>query len=361
MKVAIVHDWLTNYGGAERVLQAICSLFPDAPVYTVVYDEKKMHRYFGDKKIYTSYIQKMPLGVKKYTSYLPLLPGAVERWDLSEYDLVISSSTCCAKGVLTRADAIHICYCATPMRYAWDFYFRYMESSGKIKRFLIPFLMKNIRIWDAISANRVDRFIANSHNVANRIRKHYRRDAMVIYPFADTEFYTPGNTNGDYYLVVSRLVEYKRIDIAVKALTKLGKPLVIVGEGRELEQLKKIAGKNVTFAGWCTNEQIRDYYRGCKAFLFPGEEDFGITPVESQACGRPVIAYGKGGALETVVADKTGVFFPEQTVESLTDAVVKFESMTFDKDEIRKNALRFSRDKFISDMKSFVEETLSVA
>ncbi len=361
MKTAIVHDWLTNYGGAERVLRAICELFPDAPIFTVVYDKNKMNKYFGDKTIYTSYIQKMPMGVKKYTSYLPLLPGAVERWDLTEYDLVISSSTCCAKGVITRADATHICYCATPMRYAWDFYFKYKETSGKIKKALIPLFMKNIRLWDAISANRVDWFIANSGNVSQRIKKHYRRESEVIYPFADTEFYTPGENSGDYYFIVSRLVEYKRIDIAVQAFTELGLPLVVVGEGRELANLKKIAGKNITFAGWCTDEQIRDYYRGCKAFVFPGEEDFGITPVEAQSCGRPVIAFGKGGALETVVDGKTGVFFPEQTVASLKDAVNRFEKMTFDSSVIRKNAENFSRQRFLSHMQQFVKEKLSDA
>lgn len=361
MKVAIVHDWLTNYGGAERVLQAICSLFPDAPIYTVVYDKKKMEKYFKGKTIYTSYIQKIPFGIKKYTTYLPLLPGAVERWDLTEYDLIISSSTCCAKGVLTRADAVHICYCATPMRYAWDFYFKYMENSGKIKKMLIHLFMKNIRIWDVISANRVDKFVANSKNVANRIRKHYRRDSHVIYPFADTEFYTPGGEDKDYFLVVSRLVEYKRVDIAVKAFSELNLPLVVVGEGRELENLKKIAGSSIKFAGWCTNEEIRDYYRGCRAFIFPGEEDFGITPVEAQCCGRPVIAYGKGGALETVKNNETGIFFDEQSTDSLKAAVKQFETMTFDKTVIRENAMNFSKEKFLADLESFVKENIKNA
>lgn len=359
MKTAIVHDWLTNYGGAERVLRKICEFFPDAPIYTVVYDKKKMNPYFGDRDVRTTYIQKMPFGVKKYTSYLPLLPGAVERLDLTGYDLIISSSTCCAKGVLTRADAIHLCYCATPMRYAWDFYFKYKNGCGFLKRNLIPLFMKKIRIWDVVSSNRVDRFMANSKNVAQRIKKHYRRESRVVYPFADTAFYTPdGISDKGYYLCVSRLVEYKRIDLAVKAFSELDLPLVIIGEGRELASLKAIAKPNVKFTGRLSNDEIRDYYRGCKAFLFPGEEDFGITPVEAQSCGKPVIAFGRGGALETVIEGKTGIFFEEQSVQSLKDAVKRFEKMTFDTNEIRKNAERFSENEFAKNFMAFVNESV---
>lgn len=359
MKTAIVHDWLTNFGGAEKVLRKICDMFPDAPVYTVVYNKKKMGKYFGDRDIRTTYIQKMPFGVTKYNSYLPLLPGAVERLDLTEFDLVISSSTCCAKGVLTRADALHICYCATPMRYAWDFYFKYKNSCGRLKRTLIPLFMKKIRLWDAVSANRVDKFMANSKNVARRIKKHYRRESTVVYPFADTAFYTPGEKCGDYFLCVSRLVEYKRIDIAVRAFGALGLPLVIVGEGRELSRLKAIAAPNIKFTGRISDEETREYYRSCRAFVFPGEEDFGITPVEAQACGKPVIAYGRGGALETVIDGKTGIFFDEQSAEALCAAVKRFEGMTFDKTEIRKNAERFSEAEFAKNFSAFVEEALN--
>ncbi len=360
MKAAIVHDWLTNYGGAERVLQAIADQFPDAPIYTVVYDKEKMGGHFKNHEIRTTYIQKIPFGVKKYNLYLPLLPGAVERLDLTEYDLVISSSTCCAKGVLTRADAIHICYCATPMRYAWDFYFKYKNSSGGLKKLLIPLFMKGIRQWDVISSNRVDHFIANSKNVAKRIKKHYRRESQVIYPFADTEFFTPeGSEDKGYYFIVTRLVEYKRIDLAVKAFNKLGLPLIIAGEGRELANLKKIAKDNIKFTGRISNEEIREYYRGCKAFIFPGEEDFGITPVEAQSTGKPVIAFGKGGALETVIDGVTGVFFPQQTAESLSEAVERFQKLTFDPDVIRKNAENFSKAEFIRDFNNFVQDKIN--
>lgn len=360
MKIAIVHDWLTNYGGAERVLRKICDMFPDAPIYTVVYDKERMGEYFGDKDIRTTYIQKMPFGVKKYTSYLPLLPGAVERLDLTDFDLVISSSTCCAKGVITRADTIHVCYCATPMRYAWDFYFKYKDSCGRLKRALIPFFMQKIRIWDVVSSNRVDWFMANSKNVANRIKKHYRRESRVVYPFADTKFYTPSyEPDKGYYLCVSRLVEYKRLDLAVKAFGELGIPLVVVGEGREYSALKAMAKPNIKFTGRLSNEEIKEYYRGCKGFVFPGEEDFGITPVEAQSCGRPVIAYKKGGALETVTDGKTGIFFSEQTVESLKEAVLRFEKMTFDTDEIRKNAERFSEEVFEESFRAFINEKVN--
>lgn len=354
MKVAIVHDWLTNYGGAERVLKKISELFPAAPIYTIVYNKERMGGIFSDVR--PSFIQHMPFGVQKYTAYLPFMPKAVERFDLSEYDLVISSSTCCAKGVLTRADTLHVCYCATPMRYAWDFYFDYLKSAGGFKRKLIPHFMHHIRMWDVLAANRVDQFLANSKNVQRRIAKHYRRDSRVVYPFADTEFFVPSNRADEgYYLVVSRLVEYKRVDLAVQAFHEMGRRLVVIGDGRELENLKKLQSPHVQFLGRCSNEKIREYYQNCRAFVFPGEEDFGITPVEAQACGRPVIAYGRGGALETVVDGETGVFFAEQSVASLIDAVRRFEGMDFQPEAARQNALRFSEEVFEKSFLAAVE------
>lgn len=355
MKVAIVHDWLTNFGGAERMLQKICHMFPDAPVYTIVYDKEKMGEAFPDVR--TSFIQKLPFGVKHYTLYLPLMPKAVERFDLSDYDLVISSSTCCAKGVITRADTKHVCFCATPMRYAWDFYFQYLQSAGKLKRMLIPHFMFSIRQWDVLSANRVDTFLANSKNVQRRIAKHYRRESQVVYPFADTEFFVPnGKEPEDFYLIVSRLVEYKQVDLAVEAFGQLGLPLVVIGEGREKKRLEQKAEKNIRFLGRCSNETVRDYYQRCRGFVFCGEEDFGITPVEAQACGRPVIAYGRGGALETVLDPQTGVFFREQTPEALMEAVQELEQRTFDAQAIRQNALRFSEQAFETAFRKAIEQ-----
>lgn len=345
MKVAIVHDWLTNWGGAEQVLKRITELYPGAPVYTIVYRKKTMGGMFFDVR--PSYIQKFPFADRLYNKYLPFFPKAVESFDLSEYDLVISSSTCCAKGVLTRSDAVHVCYCATPMRYAWDFYFDYKKQASPMLRWAIPHYMHKIRLWDAVSSQRVDAFMANSKNVQKRILKHYRRDSQVVYPFADTQFFTPsGNPGQEYYFVASRLVSYKRIDLAIRACERLNRKLVIAGCGAEEKTLKKMAGNNVIFAGRCSNEELREYYRGCKAFLFPGEEDFGITPVEAQACGRPVIAFGRGGALETVIERETGVFFSEQTVDSLCNAILRLESMEFSQEKLRENALRFSKEQF---------------
>lgn len=356
MKIAIVHDWLTNMGGAENIIKIFTKIFPDAPVYTMVYNKKRMERYFDSIKVIPSFIQKMPFGVGKYTAYLPLMPLAAESFDLSDYDVVISSSTSCAKGVLTRADTLHICYCNTPMRYAWDFYFDYIKGKNIVSRTLISWFMHYIRLWDVVSSNRVDYFIANSYNVGRRIEKHYRRTSDVIYPPVNVNFYTPEGEPEDYYLIVSRLVSYKRIDIAVKAFNELGLPLVIIGEGNELKALKELAKGNIKFLGRLSNEEVREYYRKCKAFIFSGEEDFGITPLEAQACGRPVIAYGKGGALETVVDGKTGLFFGHQDKDSLIEAVKRFEKLSFDSSVIRKHAEQFDEDVFIEKFKNYVNE-----
>lgn len=358
MKVAIVHDWLTNMGGAERIIRILHELFPDAPIYTLVYNKKNMPEDFKKMDIRTSFIQKMPLGIKKYQSYLPLMPIAVEQFDLREYDIVISSSTACAKGVVTRSDTMHICYCNTPMRYAWDMYHNYIEGKNKLTKGIIAILMNYIRLWDKVSADRVDYYIGNSSYVASRIKKHYRRESEVIYPPVNTDYYTPKGQVRDYYLVVSRLVPYKRVDLVVDAFNSLGLPLKVIGSGSELDKLKSIAKSNIEFLGRLSDEKVREYYRACKAFIFPGEEDFGITPVEVQACGRPVVAYGKGGALETVVQGETGIFFYNQNTGNLIEAVKKFENNAdeFCIDNIRKNALTFSEDTFKEKIKNFVLE-----
>lgn len=360
MKIAIIHDWLINFGGAELVLKRITELYPDADIYTLVYRKKTMGKEFP--VVHTSYIQKFPFADRLYNKYLPFFAKAVEAFDLSEYDLVISSSTCCAKGVLTRADAVHVCFCATPMRYAWDFYYEYKNHASPLFRWLIPHYMHKVRLWDALSSMRVDAFMANSKNVSRRIKKHYRRESTVVYPFGNTDFFTPlEHPSEDYYFVVTRLVSYKRIDLAIRACEKLGRKLIIAGTGGEEKNLRKIAGPNTIFVGRCSNEELRGYYQNCKAFLFPGEEDFGITPVEAQACGRPVIAFGKGGALETVIDGETGIFFDEQTEESLCDAILRLESMTFSKDRIRENSLQFSRDEFDKNFTAAVDAALEEA
>ncbi len=360
MRVAIVHEWFSGIGGSEKVVKAFHDIYPDAPIYVFVHDKRKMPEEYNNMDIRTSYLQKIPFAKSKYQYFLPFMPGAVERYDLSEYDLVLSSSTCCAKGVITKADTLHICYCHTPMRYGWDMYFDYIKDKNRFVRWIIASQMKNIRLWDRLSADRVDYFIANSYNVARRIKKTYRRNSKVIYPPVETDFYTPGNMDGDFYLIVSRLVPYKRVDLAIEAFNQIGMPLIIIGGGPELKKYKRMAKSNIKLLGRLSDDEIRDYYQKCKAFIFPGEEDFGITPVEAQACGRPVIAYGKGGALETIVNGSTGLFFFNQDVESLKEAVLNFENNinSFDKESIRKHAEKFSTLRFKNEITNFIDEKI---
>lgn len=354
MRVALVHEWLTTWAGSEQVLAAAAELFPDAPIFAVVADMNLARQQFGDRPIYTSFIQRLPMAGRLYQWYLPLMPLAVEQLDLRGYDLVISSSHACAKGVLTRSDAVHVCYCHTPIRYAWDMYHEYLASSGRFQRWLARPLMHYMRLWDAAAAQRVDVFVANSRAVAERIGKHYRRKAEVIHPPVDTQYYTPEGAAEDFYLVAGRLVPYKRVELAVQACTRLGKPLVVIGDGPERPRLERIAGPSVRFLGYQPREVLRDHYRRCRALIFPGEEDFGIVPVEVQACGRPVIAYGRGGALDSVRDGVTGILFPAQTVESLVDAVERAERVPWDSRQIRAWAERFSKGSFQARMRALV-------
>jgi glycosyltransferase involved in cell wall biosynthesis len=296
--------------------------------------------------------------VENHKKYFPLMPLAFENFDLNEYDVILSSSSSCAKGVLTKPGSIHICYCHTPMRYAWEKRDEYIQGMGKLKRKLIKILLHYMRIWDVESANRVDYFIANSTEVQKRIMKYYKRDSVVINPPVRCELFNISETDGDYYFVLSRLVTYKRFDLAVQACKELEKKLVVAGDGPEREKLEKIANgdKNIIFLGRQPDDVVKKYMSECKALLFPGEEDFGIVPVEAQACGRPVIAYGKGGVLDSVIDGKTGVFFKEQTVESLKNAIEKFETMEFNKEEIREHALEFDEKVFQEKIRKFVEE-----
>lgn len=354
MKVAIIHDWLTIYGGAESIIRILHDMFPDAPIYTTVYDRDNMPDDFRLMDIRPSFLQKMPFAKKKYTSYLMLMPRAFEQFNLEEYDLVISSNTSCSKGVITGANTLHICYCNTPMRYGWDFYHEYRSGKGALARVLISGMMKKIRMWDRLSADRVDTFIANSYNVSRRIKKHYKRESTVIYPPVRTSMFKKSVQQEDYYLVVSRLVPYKRVDLVVEAFTKMGLPLVVIGGGSQYKDIAAKAGPNVKMLGRVDDDVVLHHMERCRAFLFPGEEDFGITPIEAEACGKPVIAYGKGGALETIVEDKTGVFFYEQTLEAVIGAVRRFEGMTFDADEIRAQAEKFSEERFRRELHDFI-------
>lgn len=349
-KVALVHDWLTGQRGGEKVLEVLAQIFPKAPIYTLFHVKGSQHPDLEKRVIRTSFLQRMPFLEKKYRSYLPLFPLAIELFDLQEYDLVVSTSHCVAKGAIPAPDAIHVCYIHSPMRYAWNLYFSYFapERLSPFSRWLIPPIIHRLRTWDAASAARVDRFVANSANVARRVGKYYRREADVIPPPVDTEFYKLDNVipRGDYHLVVSALVPYKRIDLAVEAFNRSGAPLKIVGTGPEYRALRKRARANVEFLGASGAEDLRRLYQGAAAFLLPGEEDFGIATLEAQACGTPVIAYGRGGSLETVVPGATGLLFNEPTVAGLLGALDKFRTFACNRETIRSNAMRFSREKF---------------
>ncbi|WP_195972832.1 glycosyltransferase family 4 protein [Clostridium thermobutyricum] len=356
MKIAIVHEWLTNMAGSERVVVNFKEIFPDAPIYTTVYNEKNLDKELQNIEVHTSFLQKIKKARTNHQKYFPLMPMAFESFDLNEYDVVLSSSSSCSKGVVTNPNTVHICYCHSPMRYGWEFYYEYIKDFKGIKKRLIKYFMNYMRVWDVNSSKRVDYFIANSENVARRIWKHYKRESVVIHPPVRCKLFNISNIDEDYFLVVSRLVEYKRIDLAVEVFNELGLPLVIIGDGGEREKLQAMAKDNIKFLGRQPDEVIKEYYSKCRAFIFPGEEDFGITPLEAQASGRPVIAFGKGGALETVIDRVTGVFFKEQTKESLIEAINIFLKLEFDKNIIRNNAEKFDEEIFKKKIYEFIVE-----
>ena len=355
MKTAVVHDWLMSQGGAERVLDEILELYP-SPVFTLFQNlENGLSGNIGKAEIKQSFIQKLPL--EHYRNYLPLYPFAIERFDLSAYDLIISSSHSVAKGVKTHRNQLHICYCHTPMRYAWDLEEHYLESMGPLKALVARKVLNFLRKWDVSSIQRVDVFIANSHYVANRIKRVYGREATVIYPPVSTHLFTPKEKKEDYYITVSRLVSYKKVDLLIHAFNKMpSKKLKIVGTGPELEKLRAKARDNIEILGFQSSENIRDLLASAKGFVFAAEEDFGIAPLEAQASGTPVIAYGRGGALETVVQGVTGLFFADQTPFSLISAVLEFEKMTWNSSLIRKHAEKFGVGRFKKELKQFIDQ-----
>lgn len=361
MKIALVHDYLNQYGGAERVLEVLSQIWPEAPIFTLVYDQAATRNAFGGKKINTSFLQRWPLIKKHHRSFLFLMPAAVEQFNLLDYDLVLSDSASYAKGVITKPETLHICYCHTPTRYLWDDCHKYVQEFDNIPlaKKIIPFFLTYLRLWDEAAASRVDKFIVNSRCVAGRLAKYYQyHDARVIYPPVKTDFFTPAkkSASGDYFLIATRLLSYKKVDLAIESFNHLKLPLIIVGDGREKNSLQKLAGANIKFVGSVSDEQLREYYRHCRAFIFPQEEDFGITAAEAMACGRPVIAYRAGGALETVQEEKTGLFFDEQNVESLIRAIEQFQNMTFNSKIIREHSLQFDEAIFKQQIKEFVEE-----
>lgn len=370
-RVALVHDWLTGMRGGEKVLEVIAELYPGADLFTLLYLPGKLTPAIEKRRIVTSFVQKLPRAATGYRNYLPLFPWAIERFDLRAFDLVISTSHCVAKGVLTGPDTCHISYLHTPMRYVWDQYEEYFGKArvkSRLKRGLISLFAHYLRVWDAASAPRVDAYCCNSAHVARRIRKYYGREATVIAPPVEFDRFSLGEGRGDYYLIVSAFAPYKRLDLALDAARLGGFKLKVVGQGEDLERLRAMAGDNVEFLGWCSDEQVTELYRDCRAFLFPGEEDFGITPLEAQACGRPVIAFGKGGALETVRGAEvggdvgpgaTGVFFRRQTPEDLLAAVRFFEANAdrFDAAAIREHALPFARERFRERIRTFIDKS----
>lgn len=351
MKVAIVHYWWLSNRGGEAVVAAIAELYPEADLFVHVCDEPLVRQTLGagfKGRIITSFISRLPGAVKHYQKYLPLMPVALEQLDLSEYDLVISSESGPAKGVITRPDALHICYCHSPMRYVWDMYHAYLKGAGRLIRALFPWVAHWLRVWDRASADRVDHFVANSSFVASRIRKFYRRDAAVVYPPVNVTAFDHRRERGDFYLCLGQLVPYKRADMVVEVFNQLGLPLVVIGEGELLDRLKAIAGPNVQLLGRQAFSVVKEKLETCKALVFPGLEDFGIVPVEAMASGAPVIAYGKGGALDTIVHGKTGILFKEQSNSALEAAIRGFEAgqYRFDVETLRDHAAGFDRAIF---------------
>ncbi|HLW02131.1 MAG TPA: glycosyltransferase [Ktedonobacterales bacterium] len=355
MKVALVHDYLNQMGGAERVLLALHDLYPDAPIFTSIYDAERVDPAFRQCDIRSSFMQRLPGASRHHQPYLMLYPLAFERLDLRAYDLILSSSSAFAKGVMTRPDAIHICYCHTPMRWAWSYqdYIEREKLASPVRVFL-PFFIRRLRQWDQSTARRVDHFIANSPVVAQRIAACYRHEATVIPPPVATANYSISPIQEAYFLVVSRLVPYKRIDIAIEACNLLHLPLKIIGAGRDRARLERLAGPTIEFLGWLPDEQVQRYLARCQALLHPGAEDFGLTPLEAQASGRPVIAYGAGGALTSVIDGVTGLFFYERSPRALAEVLTTFQPARFDPLVARRHAEAFDIARFQRRIAEFV-------
>lgn len=365
-QVAIVHEWLGPYGGSEQVVVAMLEAFPDADLYALVHAPEKLRGTPLEKTpVETSFLQSLPGAVQRYRLYLALMPLAVEQFDLRSYDLILSSNHAVAKGVLTRADQLHVSYTHTPMRYVWDFYLDYLERGDMdrgVKTLLARPVLHYMRLWDVAAANRVDAYLANSHYVARRVNKLYRRPARVLYPPVEIGRYRADLPREDFYVSVSRLVPYKGVELIVEAFTQMKKPLVIIGDGPELDRVRRIAGPNVKLLGRQPEEVVTDHLQRARAFVFAAEEDFGIAPVEAQAAGCPVIAYGKGGVRETVIPHPTpratGLFFDHPSPEALGAAVERFEALEseLNREDCRRNAERFTRERFVREFESTVSE-----
>jgi glycosyltransferase involved in cell wall biosynthesis len=372
LRVAIVHYWFVNRRGGERVVESLARMFPRADLFSLIVDPEKLHPTLRERSIKTSFLQKVPGGRRWHRHMLPFYPFALEQFDLSNYDLVLSSESGPAKGVLTNSRTCHVCYCHSPMRYLWDFYHSYKKgrSLGVLSRPVFLLASNYLRMWDAASAQRVDHFVANSHTVAGRIRKQYRREAAVIHPPVDVRAGYLSSQVEDYYLFAGQLVDYKRADIAIDACNRLGRRLHVVGEGEQYKRLRRLAGPSITFCGPLSDLELHEQYAHCRALIFPGEEDFGIVPVEAMSFGRPVIAYGRGGATETVrgfsqqdasvATTSSGLFFEKQTPESLMDAMLAFEKLQsqFSPFWIKQSVERFDETQFTASLGEFLAEKM---
>lgn len=359
MKIALVHDHLMQFGGAERVLEIFQELFSDAPIYTLVYDKARLGNIFSPDRVHPSFLQRIPGALPKYQWFLPFMPLATEQYDLSEYDVVLSSSSAFSKGAITKSTTLHICYCHTPTRYLWSDTHSYIREvhAPRLAKAGIPLILTGLRQWDRLAADRVDRFIANSKTVQERITKYYRRSSDIIYPPVDVASSEVGTGVGEYFLAGGRLVSYKRFDVIIEAFNRLNRRLVIFGDGPEIGKLKRMAKSTIEFRGFVSVSERSRLYRDCVAFINPQEEDLGITVIEAAAAGRPVIALAAGGALETIIEGVTGVFFYDQDAPALIDTVLRFKPEQFKADVIRDHALRYSTDRFKREILQYVESS----
>ena len=360
MNVAIVHDFLLKLGGAERVVKALMDMFPKAVLHALLYDEEKVGEVFPKERVKTSFLQSYPKFLRnRYRFLTHKMPRAIEEMDLSSYDLVISSSTAFAHGAMTTTDTKHLCYCHSPMRYAWDWSNEYRKENQLkgFKGLLYAKLIKNLREWDKVAADRPDLYVANSQNVHNRLRKYYGVDSDIIYPPVDTERFRAKGEHENYFLIVSTLTPYKRVDLAVQLFNKINRKLVIIGDGPQRNYLESIAGDNIDFLGFKDDKTVKEYMENCRALIFPGEEDFGITPIEAMACGKPVLAFGKGGAVESILSGKTGEFFFEPNVEAMEDGLARlmYNEKFYKPHTIRKHAGNFGREIFEKKIRSRIK------